>query len=63
MKSAVLALNIGQIGLSKQFKPFPAFFFVLKMSIFFTSPSFIQSHFRLDFIMEANTMNPNQTAL
>ena len=26
------------------------------------SATYIQVHFRLDFIMEANTMNPDQTA-
>ena len=29
---------------------------------FFTSAAYIQVHFRLDFIMEANTLNPNQMA-
>ena len=28
----------------------------------FTSAVYIQVHFRLDFIIEANTMNPDQTA-
>ena len=28
----------------------------------FKSAAYIQVHFRLDFIIEANTMNPNQTA-
>ena len=26
------------------------------------SAAYIQEHFRLDFVMEANTMNPDQTA-
>ena len=29
----------------------------------FTSGIYIQVHFSLDFIMKANTMNPDQTAL
>ena len=28
----------------------------------YMSAAYIQLHFRLDFVMEANTMNPNQTA-
>ena len=36
----------------------PPIFFVLKM----TSAANIQVNFRLDFINEANTMNPDQTA-
>ena len=32
------------------------------MSSAFTSAAYIQVHFRLDFIMEANTMDPDQTA-
>ena len=31
-------------------------------SVFVTSAAHIQVHFRLDFFMEANTMNPDQTA-
>ena len=39
--------------------PYPTnIYFVLKM----WSSTNIQMHFRLDFIMEANTMNPDQTA-
>ena len=41
--------------------PKPAIFFVLKMSAFL-SAAYIQVHFRLDFFMEANNMNPYQTA-
>ena len=41
--------------------PYPANIFVLKMlSAAYTC---IQVHFRLDFIMEANTMNPDQSSL
>ena len=32
------------------------------MSSALTSAAYIQVHFRLDSIMEANTMNPDQTA-
>ena len=42
-------------------KPYPAHIFVLKC-LLFTSAAYIQVHFRLNFIMEANTMNPDQTA-
>ena len=35
--------------------------FISKMSSAFTSATCIQVHFRLDFIMQANTMNPDQT--
>ena len=37
-------------------------FFVLKC-LLFTSTANTGVHFRLDLIMEANTMNPDQTAL
>ena len=38
-------------------------YFGLKMLSAFTSAVYnIQVHFRLDFIMEANTLNPDQTA-
>ena len=36
------------------------YLFVLKMSSAFTSDAYIQVHFRLDFFMEANNMNPDQ---
>ena len=36
--------------------------FVLEMSAFYTSPAYIQVHFRQDFFMETNNMNPDQTA-
>ena len=36
--------------------------FVLKVSSAFLSAAYIQVHFRLSFIMEANTMAPDQTA-
>ena len=38
------------------------YFFVLKMLSDNTSAAYIQVHFSLDFIMEAYTMNPDQTA-
>ena len=38
---------------------YPTNIFVLKMS----SAAYIQVYFRLDFIMEANTMTPDQTAV
>ena len=34
----------------------------MKMCLFFMSAAYIQVHFRLDFVMEANTMSPDQTA-
>ena len=40
--------------------PFPATIFVLKMSAF-TSAAYLVMHFKLDFFMEANMMNPDQT--
>ena len=39
--------------------PFHAKFFVLKMSVFFRSATYIEVHFRLDFVIESNTMNPD----
>ena len=36
--------------------------FVLKISSAFTSAVYSQAHFRLDNIMDANTMSPDQTA-
>ena len=36
--------------------------FLLEMSPPFTSAAYFQVQFRLDFIMGANTMNPEQTA-
>ena len=45
------------------FNPFSRpIIFDLKMSSAFTSAANTQVHFRLDFIMEANTMSPDQTA-
>ena len=35
--------------------------FVLKCYLLFASAAYIQMYFRLDFIMEANAMNPAQT--
>ena len=35
--------------------------FVLEQCLLFTSAAHIQVHFRLEFIIEANTMNPDQT--
>ena len=32
------------------------------MSAFYIYATYIQVHFRLDFIMKANTMNPDQAA-
>ena len=40
----------------------PPIFFLEKDVCFVTSAAYIQVHFRLDFIMEANTLNPVQTA-
>ena len=37
-------------------------FFSLKLCLLFTSAAYIQVYFRLDFIMDANTMNPDHTA-
>ena len=34
----------------------------IKCRLLFTSAAYIQIHLKLDFIMEANTMNPDQTA-
>ena len=43
--------------------PYPTnIVFILKILSAFTSAAYIQVQFRLDFIMEANTMNPDQTA-
>ena len=44
--------------------PYPTIFFVMKMSsaFYLCCISYIQVHFRLDFIMETNIMNPDQTA-
>ena len=42
--------------------PYPANVFVLKMLPAFVSAAYILAHFRLDFFMEANTTNPDQTA-
>ena len=45
------------------FNPYPAEFFFPEYFICFLSVAFTQVKFRLDFfIMEANTMNPDQTA-
>ena len=41
--------------------PYRANIFVQKMSAF-TSAAYTVVHFRLDFIMDAKTMNPDQTA-
>ena len=41
---------------------FPCYFFVLIMLSDNTSAAYIQVHFSLDFIMEAKTMNQDQTA-
>ena len=38
------------------------YFLSQKCFLLFTSAAYIQVHFRLDIIMEANTMNPGQTA-
>ena len=40
------------------------YFVCLQNVVFFqtTSAAYIQVHFRLDFFMEANTINPDQTA-
>ena len=40
----------------------PSLFFVLKMLSAFMSAAYIQVHFRLDSFIEANNMNPDQTA-
>ena len=41
----------------------PVFFFSLKMYAFYVCYTCFQVHFRLDFIMEANAMNPEQSDL
>ena len=47
----------------KSYQPLACQYFVLKMlSTFFSSAAYIQVHLRLGFIMEANNMNPDQTA-
>ena len=38
-------------------------FFVLQLLSVFTSFAYIQVHYKLDFFMEANNMNPDQTTL
>ena len=38
-------------------------FFVLKMFAFYVCCIYIQVHLRLDFIMAANTLNPDQGAV
>ena len=44
-------------------KSYPANIFLSwKCCLHFTSATYIQVHFRQDFIMKANTMNPEQTA-
>ena len=45
------------------FNPYPPLFFVLKIMSAVTSAAYIQEHFRQDFFMEANNMNPDQTAM
>ena len=43
--------------------PYPATIYLSwKFCLLFTSAAYIQEHFRLDFIMEANNMNLDQTA-
>ena len=43
--------------------PYPANSFLSwKCCLLFTSVAYIQKHLKPDFIMEANTMNPDQTA-
>ena len=43
--------------------PYPINMFLSwKCNLLFKSVVYIQVHFRLDFVMEANTMNPDQTA-
>ena len=41
----------------------PQIFFLSLKCLLFTSVAYIQVHFRLEFFMEANNMNPDQTAL
>ena len=44
-------------------KPLPRQYILYwKCRLLFTSAAYIQVHFRLNFIMEATTMNPDQTA-
>ena len=45
----------------KNHEPLSCPYFCPEMSAF-SSAAYIQVHFRLNFIMEANTMNPDQTA-
>ena len=42
--------------------PISATIFILNSCLPFTSAANIQVHFRLDFFLEANNMNPDQTA-
>ena len=44
------------------FKHYPATIFVQEMSSTFMSAEYIQVHFRLDFLKEANNMNSDQTS-
>ena len=54
------AVVIGALRIS----PYPATIFLsLKCCLLFMSAAYIQVQFRLDFNMEANNINPNQTAI
>ena len=50
-----------KVCMEKYINPYPAIFFVLNVSAFM-SAAYFQVHFRLNFIMEANTMNPDKIA-
>ena len=47
---------------SEELNLYPASIFVLNMLSAFMSAAYIQVHFRGLFFMEANNMNPDQTA-
>ena len=42
--------------------PYPDYILSWKLSLLFTSDAYIQAHFKLDYIMDANTIGPDQTA-
>ena len=46
----------------KSYQPLACQYFVTKMLSAFLSAAYIQVHLRLGFILEANNMNPDQTA-
>ena len=63
MKFMDLRIILFDVIKLKSDQPYPATNFCPETVIcFFTSAAYIQLHFRPDFIMEANTMNPYQAA-